>query len=288
MAEGELTRRVLVALVGVPLAALVVWQGGWYLGVVMGGVAGVAAKEFFELAGARTGRPLKEPGIALAVALPLLATLFPSFSTLAPWAFGVVVALTLLVLGSAPWIRGVDGSPLSASAATVVGGMYTGGSLAFALLLRHLPEAMGTGAVHGGFLIAHPIAVTWIGDSAAYSVGRKWGRRKLVPRISPGKTVEGGVAGIVVSVLVSTLFAAVFLEPTGPLGVSLAGAAVIGAVLGVGAILGDLTESVLKREAGVKDSGRLFPGHGGALDRFDALFFNIPLGYVMLVIIARL
>lgn len=288
MAAGELSRRILVALVGVPLAVLVVWQGGWYLGLVMGGVAGVAAKEFFELAATRAGRPLPIPGVLLALVLPLLATAFPSFPALAPWAFGAIVVLTLLALGSVVWVRGVDGSPLSAGTATVVGGVYTGGTLAFALLLRHLPEALGSGAIHGGFLIAFPITVTWIGDSAAYSVGRRWGRRKLVPRISPGKTMEGGLAGVVASILVSTAFAAIFLAGPGPLAVSMPVAAAIGAALGVGAILGDLTESVLKREAGVKDSGGLFPGHGGALDRFDALFFNIPLGYALLLLNAQL
>lgn len=286
---GELSRRLLVAAVGIPLAILVVWQGGWYLGLVMGGVAGVGAREFFDLAATRAGRPLWIPGVAVAAALPLAAVLFPSFGALSPWAFGGVVLLTVLALGASVWTRGVEGSPLSAASATVAGAVYTGGTLAFALLLRHLPDAVGAGpgAVHGGYLVAFPITVTWIGDSAAYFAGKRWGKRKLVPRISPGKTVVGGLAGLVASTLSAALFALLFLDPTRPFGVGIAAASVIGALLGVGAQLGDLTESVLKREAGVKDSGEILPGHGGVLDRFDALFFTIPLCYLLLALYVR-
>ena len=286
MAAGELTRRVLVALVGVPLAVLVVWQGGWFLGLAMAAVAALAAREFFDLAHVRTGRPLRIPGIAVAFGLPVAAVLFPSFGALSPWAFGGIVVLALLSLAGAAWARGSEGSPLSAVSATVTGVVYTGGTLAFAVLLRHLPDALqaGAGAVHGGYLVAFPITVTWIGDSAAYFAGKRWGRRKLVPRISPGKTVVGGVAGLAGATLSAALFSVFFMDPSRPLGLGILAASLMGALLGVGAQVGDLAESVLKREAGVKDSGELLPGHGGVLDRFDALFFTIPLGYVLLAL----
>lgn len=287
---SELVRRVLVALVGIPLAILIVWQGGWYLGLVMSVVAGLGAREFFELAASRAGRPLLIPGIAGAVSLPLLATLYPSFGTLSPWAFGTGLLLILLALGGSVWVRGVEGSPMSAASATATGALYTGGTLAFALLLRHLPDTLDVGAdaIHGGFLVAFPITVTWIGDSAAYFVGKRWGRRKLVPRVSPGKTVVGGLAGLAGSIISAALFALLFLDPGRPLGLGLLTASIIGAVLGVAAQLGDLTESVLKREAGVKDAGEILPGHGGVLDRFDALFFTIPLCYLLLALHLRL
>ncbi|MFW6200182.1 MAG: phosphatidate cytidylyltransferase [Gemmatimonadota bacterium] len=305
---GELARRVLVAAVGVPLAVVAVWQGGWFLAALMAFVAGMGAREFFRLAGARGGRPLMIPGVALAVFLPLVAAEFSSYGTLAPWAFGGAVVTTILALGGAVWTRGVEGSPLGAATATVVGALYTGGTLTFALLLRHLPDTVtaggglpggmnpGAGAgpgmagvdparvIHGGFLIAFPITVTWIGDSAAYFAGKRWGRNKLVPRISPGKTWEGGVAGLLAAVVTSVLFALVFLDADRPLGMGVPMAVVSGLLIGVAAQLGDLTESVLKREARVKDSGSLLPGHGGVLDRFDALFFTIPLGYLLVTL----
>lgn len=288
---GELTRRVLVAAVGVPLAVVAVWLGGWVLGAVMAFVAGMGAREFFRLAEAGGGEPLVFPGVALAVFLPLAAAQYSSYPSLAPWVFGGVVVTTLVALGGSVWVRGVEGSPLSAATATVVGALYTGGTLAFSLLLRHLPDTVTAtpvaslpDVIHGGFLVAFPITVTWIGDSVAYFAGKRWGRRKLVPRISPGKTVVGGVAGLAAAVVTSVLFALVFLDVQRPLGMGLGVAAVTGLLIGVAAQLGDLTESVLKREAGVKDSGSLLPGHGGVLDRFDALFFTIPLGYLLLAL----
>lgn len=291
---GELTRRVLVAAVGVPLAVVAVWLGGWVLGGMMAFVAGMGAREFFRLAGARGGDPLALPGVALAVFLPLVAAEFSSYGSLAPWVFGGAVATTLVALGGSVWVRGVEGSPLGAATATVVGALYTGGTLAFALLLRHLPDAVSAtvgslpDAIHGGFLVAFPITVTWIGDSVAYFAGKRWGHRKLVPRISPGKTVVGGIAGLAAAVVTSVLFALVFLDGSRPLGMGVPMAVVSGLLIGVAAQLGDLTESVLKREAGVKDSGSLLPGHGGVLDRFDALFFTIPLGYLLLAINVQL
>lgn len=312
---GELARRVLVAAVGVPLAVVAVWLGGWVLGGMMAFVAGVGAREFFRLAGARGGEPLAIPGVVLAVFLPLVAAEYSSYGSLAPWVFGGVLVTTLVALGGSVWVRGVEGSPLGAATATVVGALYTGGTLAFSLLLRHLPDAMSAAsvtvtadgetaaaaaavvsgsagalpdAIHGGFLVAFPITVTWIGDSAAYFAGKRWGRRKLVPRISPGKTVVGGVAGLAAAVVTAVLFSVVFLDVGRPMGMGVPMAVVSGLLIGVAAQLGDLTESVLKREAGVKDSGSLLPGHGGVLDRFDALFFTIPLGYLLLAINVQL
>lgn len=281
---AELSRRILVAAVGIPVAILLVWQGGWFLGSAMALVAALGAWEFFDLAAAGGTRPARLPGIAVAAGLPALATIHPSLFGVAPWAFVALVGLALVALGSVVWIRGVDGRPMAAAAATLTGAVYSGGTLAFALLLRHLPDGVPEGdAVHGGFLVAFPITVTWLGDSAAYFGGRRWGRTKLVPEISPGKTVEGGVAGLVGATAGAVLFAALFLDAGRSFGLSLAAAGTIGALLGVAAQVGDLTESVLKREAGVKDSGTILPGHGGVLDRFDALFFTVPLGYFLLV-----
>lgn len=288
---GELARRFVVAAIGIPLAVVLVWQGSWYLGAGMALVAGVGAREFFDLAEAGGGRPLQVPGIVAAVLLPLVATLHRTFTGTAAWSFGLILLLGLGALGGAVWLRGVEGRPMSAGTATVTGALYTGGTLAFAILLRHLPETVATvetSVVHGGFLVAFPITVTWIADSSAYFAGRRWGRRKLVPRVSPGKTVVGGVAGLLGATVTSVLFAVFFLDREGPLAMGLGAAAVIGAVLGIVAQVGDLTASVLKREAGVKDSGTILPGHGGVLDRFDALFFTIPLGYLLLVLNASL
>ena len=284
---GELTRRVAVAAVGIPLGIWVIYLGGWALAGVLGLVAALCAREFYLLAGARGTRPLAVPGILVAAALVVMAGLRPTFPALAPWAFGGLVGLTLLSLAIATWSRGPEGGPLSAVSATVAGAAYTGGALAFALLIRSLPGDAAVGvrpaAWAGAALLIFPLVVTWIGDSCAYFAGSAWGRRKLAPRVSPGKTVEGGVAGLLGSMAAGGLYAALVLADQPTYAVSAFLGVGMGLVIGVAAQLGDLAESVLKREAGRKDSGELLPGHGGALDRFDAVFFTVPLTYVLLV-----
>lgn len=289
---GELTRRVAVAAVGIPFGIWVIYLGGWVLAGVLGLVAALCAREFYLLAAARGVRPLVVPGVVVAAALVVAAGLRPTFSGLAPWAFGLLLLLTLLSLAAVIWTRWPGGGPLDAVSSTVAGAAYTGGALAFALLIRSLPET-GSGVASpspwaGAALLIFPLLVTWIGDSCAYFVGSAWGRRKLIPGVSPGKTVEGGVAGLVGATAAGGIFAALVLaaQPAYPVP-ALVGAA-MGLVIGVAAQVGDLAESVLKREAGKKDSGDLLPGHGGALDRFDALLFTVPLTYVMLVAAGRL
>jgi len=162
------------------------------------------------------------------------------------------------------------------------GALLTGGTLVFALFLRHLqlPPALGpTSPLLGGAFVVFALAMTWINDSLAYFIGMRWGRRRLLPAISPKKTVEGALAGfigasLIGGVLGAAVFQGYFGLPFGPFLGAGAGASIAGA-----AQLGDLAESHIKRAAGVKDSGGLLPGHGGLLDRCDALFFSLPVAY---------
>lgn len=150
-------------------------------------------------------------------------------------------------------------------AVMLAGGMYVGLPLGYALRLRGLPQGL--------LWVALALVGTWISDSAAYFVGCAWGKRKLAPKISPHKTWEGALAGLS-GALVITLLA-------GPLALSLsiAQSLLLGLVLWVAATVGDLAESVIKRQVGAKDSGNLIPGHGGVLDRLDSLLFVMPAVY---------
>ena len=285
---GELGRRVAVAAVGIPVVLATIWVGGWPLAVLLAAAAGVAAHEFYGLARARGVEPFATVGVAAAAALVLLARgVAGGYAAWAPVALGLLVLLLAGCVVAAVWLRWPAGEPVTAAALTVAGALYTGGALAFGVFLREMPGRVdGFSAVswhHTAFLLL-PLLCTWVGDSAAYFAGRAWGRRKLFPLASPGKTVAGGVAGLAGSVAVAGLLAWAALSGPGPLRVELPLALALGAALGVAAQLGDVAESVMKRWAGVKDSGTLLPGHGGMLDRIDALLLAVPAAYGLLAL----
>jgi phosphatidate cytidylyltransferase len=278
VARSETTTRVLVAAAGIPVALLAIYLGGWVLAGLLAAVVGIAVRELFRMAALKDARGLSVLGTVGAVGLVAAAGAAPARGIDNPALFAVLVVLTLAAGTSAIWQRGVEHQPLLSVAVTVFGAAYTG-LLGFGLFLRHLPGV--DGPWHGAALLFAPVLMTWVSDSAAYFGGRAFGRHKLIPKVSPGKTVEGAVSAVVVTLLAAVGFAFLLrLFPTYRM--SLPEAALFGLLMSVGAQVGDLTESLFKRDVGVKDSGTLLPGHGGALDRFDSLFFTLPLAYALL------
>jgi phosphatidate cytidylyltransferase len=276
LARSETATRVAVAAVGIPVAVGAVVAGGWVLAALLALVSVLASLEFYRLGAAKGPRGLVPLGAAASAAFVALAALAPSAGPGGPAWAALVVLLVLATATAAIWARGVEGDPLLAVCVTVFGALYTGGLLAFALYLRHLPGVVDRR--HGTALVFAPVLLTWVNDSAAYFVGRAFGKRKLIPRVSPGKTVQGTLGALVVTIAVAALYSRVLAGfPSYRMG--MAEAAGFGALVSVSAVVGDLVESLLKRDAGVKDSGTLLPGHGGALDRFDSLFFTLPLAY---------
>lgn len=286
-ASGELVRRVIVSIIGIPVVLLCLWRGGWALGVFLAVAAALGAREYYALARGRGERPFAVLGAAGAAALTILATANPSVGAFGVRAFLLVVGASVVLLGASVWLRWPGGNPMVAVTSTLGGMLYVGAALAFVPLLRALPLQGGVdpalGAWQASAFVILPLATTWVGDSAAYFVGRAVGRTKLAPLASPGKTVEGGLAGLAGSVLAAGAVAWWGPAHWEVLTVPVATAMWMGAVLGASAQVGDLAESVLKREAGVKDSGSLLPGHGGILDRVDALLFAFPVTWALLV-----
>ena len=137
--------------------------------------------------------------------------------------------------------------------------------------------------VEGHYYLLYFVLITKLSDTGAYATGSLIGRHKMIPRISPGKTWEGFVGAIVVSTLASLLF--VHFLGSKMAGMNWIHATILGIILSVGAVVGDLIESLFKREAGLKDSGRFFPGIGGILDLLDSLLFNAPVMYLYLRLI---
>lgn len=281
---GELPRRVGVAVVGIPAVFGALYYGGWVFGALISLAAGVGAMEFYRLVRARGGRPFASIGVASAAGLVLLATAWPTPAAFAPFALSLLVGLALLALGAGVWRRWPEGSPLDDAASTVLGVIYTGGALSFVPLLRALPETMGVSAdgLRSATFVLLPLLVVWASDSAAYFVGRAIGKTKLAPHASPGKTVEGSLAGVVGAMIAAWLVARWGMSAESGIVLDMPVVVVLGLAIAAVGQVGDLAESVLKRQAGVKDSGRILPGHGGALDRLDALLFAFPAAWFLL------
>jgi phosphatidate cytidylyltransferase len=281
MARTELTQRVLVAAIGIPIALVVLYLGGAALAVLIALIAAQAARELYALARHRGVRAFETAGALLAAGYVLLTWVADTPGAAAASAWVLTTGALLAVLAAAIWLRGVEGSPLSATSVTVVGALLTGGTLAGALLLRGMTPPAGP-AWGGALIVAFPLVLTWVSDSAAYFGGRALGRRRLIPAVSPAKTVEGAATALAASLVAGALWAVLLFDDVLGMGVGLAAGAAGGALISVAAQVGDLAESLLKREAGVKDSGTLLPGHGGVLDRFDSLFFTIPTAWAFL------
>ena len=284
---SELTRRVLVGVIGAPLVVLVIFAGGAALAALLAIVSALAAWEFFRIARGAGLTPLEDVGIPLAGVVPLfvharyLRLYEPPLSAMA------IAVLALLTI--ALFVRGVNGKPLGATASTVFGVLYTGGMLSFGYAIRYHPYVIdsvrvplgGIAVSAGGLLLLLPILLTWASDIGAYFFGRAFGKRKLMPSVSPGKTVAGAIGGLGATIIVGWLYARFILTPATQLAFVRGGVIAFALLVSGAAQIGDLAESLLKREAGVKDSSHIIPGHGGVLDRFDSLLFVLPVAYVL-------
>lgn len=275
---SELARRVLFSVAAIPLTILLIWLGGAWLAALLAAIAALGAWELFRIARAAGTEPLDGAGIALAAAIPLVVHAHYLRVVTPPLALLAVVPLALLA--AAIWTRGVAGRPLLAVSVTTFGILYTGGMLAFGYALRYHDYVIGRAA--GLALVGLPLILTWGTDIAAYFVGRALGKRKLIPSVSPGKTVAGAIGGLVVAVVLAWVYIEFLLRPVAQLSMRPWNIVLFGAIVSIAAQVGDLAESLLKREAGVKDSSRLIPGHGGVLDRFDSLLFVLPVAYLLL------
>lgn len=263
--------RELTALIASPIA---IWIIGWSHALVFDAtvalVAALALHEFLVLG--------RRKGYHLPIALCLLIMLF----TLAAFVLeavsveiGVFIAL-LVIPASYVFSREEIDDALPSSGIAVLATLYVGmlgGSLI--RLRSDFPHI-------GPKLVFFLLLVVWLGDAGAYYVGKQFGRRKLSPRISPKKTIEGAVGGLLTSVITAIVIHFTFFREF-----PLLHAAIAGLLLSAAGIIGDLAESMWKRSADVKDSGTLIPGHGGFLDRFDSIFYTTPILYTYWSLIVR-
>ena len=275
---SELARRVIVALIIAPIAIVAAWFGDAALATLLSVVAGVAAWELCRMIRATGVLPLEAATIGFAAALPLL-THAVRLNVVNPGPAWFAVALVAIMTATV-FSRGVDQHPIGVAAACLFAAMYTGGALSFAYVVRY--DNYAVGRTSQCLVLLLPVLLTWASDVGAYFVGRMMGRTKLMPSVSPAKTVEGALGGIVLSVVICWVFVRQLLVPFGQLGLSPVGILFFGITIAVAAQLGDLFESLLKREARVKDSSSLLPGHGGFLDRIDSVLFALPVAALLL------
>ena len=257
----DLGSRVAIALVGVPAVLALIWAGGWWL-FALAAVAGfVALDELWRMT--RPLRPLAIAGYAGA-ALALVGAELGGVE----WLLGGFVATFPLAF----LLKGVAETKTTTAAsvgATLLGAGWVGLGLGFLLLLRELPA-------HGVLVLFTVLLAVWANDTLAYFAGRAFGRHRLAPVVSPGKTWEGAAVGTLASMAVAffAMYDQGFLEIWQSI--------VLGIVIAVAGPVGDLFESALKRDMQVKDTGRILGGHGGMLDRIDALLFAAAASYFLL------
>lgn len=272
-ASDALSLRLASALIGAGLLMVVLWAGLplviptliFLLWLGSAELSDMLARRGFEL---NLGFLRWGGVVMLLFSLPQLHESYPQI----PWR---EIALGLVLVGAFSYelLRGAN---IPRFAMSLMAFLYLPWTLGYFLLLRYTPDS-----TQGLWTLTLPIVATFATDIGAYFVGKRYGRRKLAPTISPGKTVEGSVGGIVVSFLVLFAFTALVREA---FSLGLLELVVVSLLLSLAAQLGDLTESMLKRYCGVKDSGHFLPGHGGLLDRIDGLLFSVPLMYYLLAI----
>jgi phosphatidate cytidylyltransferase len=256
---SDLAARILVALPAIAFAVFITAYGGWVFAVAVIGLGLLCLHEFFRLY--ERQRPVKLAGFAALIGLGVAANLGGERQVLLA-AVAFVPVLFLLAMAMPPR----EGTTMTMGMAiTTFGTFWIGMAIAHAVLLRGTP--------HGDGIVIDILVGTFLGDTGAYLGGRSFGTRRLAPRISPNKTVEGLAIGFVIAVL-ATWCAGLYQD-----WLSHGQALILGVAVGLAAPLGDLFESQVKRDAGAKDAGRAFGAHGGALDRLDAAFFTLVAGY---------
>jgi phosphatidate cytidylyltransferase len=261
-ARGETAKRILFALPAIVFAIAITVAGGLVFTIAMVGVGALCLREY--LAMTAESRPIPRAAYVAVAALILAAHFGTAFNVL------LIVAASFPVLfffGADRHHR--DGITVSMGV-TLLGIVWIGIPLVHAVLLRDLPH-------HGAALLIDVLVGTFAADTGAYATGRMFGSHRIAPSLSPNKTLEGLIGGFLIGTM-AFWFAGLYQD-----WLSGADALIIGAAVAAVAPIGDLFESMLKRDLGTKDTGTLFGPHGGILDRLDAVFFTVVVGYYLAV-----
>lgn len=263
--DNELGKRIVFGAIGVVFLILMFWIGGWFFNLSLILIALIGARELYQAFIKKGFHPQAWNGYLMIVLFYLQHSYFGGIYdfTFAIVAIVYFVSLPVFLSSTKP----ID------TAITALGFFYPGLILAIALVMRDVPF------IHKNVLLILTIIGAFSTDTFAYFVGNQFGKRKLCPAISPGKTVEGSIGGLLGSIF-SVLLVGILLNRVYNTHVGMIHFAAIGLLAGISSQLGDLSASAIKRYCGIKDFGNIMPGHGGILDRIDSLLFVIPVIYV--------
>jgi phosphatidate cytidylyltransferase len=262
---NELSKRILVALVGIPTILVLIFLGDWYFFLLIFIISMVALWEFYEMQKKKNYQPQRINGIVAGVLLLL------GIQTGAWQGIGIGLVFMLMLILAFEMLRHHENVSINIGI-TMVGVLYIPLLLGTLIYTKSYVDETLTSIQYAGFKYIMMILITiWICDTFAYTFGILLGKHKLYAQVSPNKTIEGAVAGLLGAIM--TIFVVKIFNI---LPMSWLNAIIIGFTIGVFGQIGDLVESWFKRDAGVKDSSSILPGHGGMLDRFDSLLFLSP------------
>jgi len=259
-----LKTRIITAVIGIPILLGVLYLGGIYWQSLIILLAGIALLEYFSMMQNKGFSPIVIPAYIILVVLLFRVQLSQSLSGL------FFMGLFLMILALVIWYPRFS---LNDMVFSFFGAFYIGYFLSFAQALTELGKAFP--------YILLVFVMTWASDVGGYLFGMLWGKNKLAPQLSPGKTWEGAVGGVVLSIILALIYSYLFKIQN----LNLVYTILLGFSASVAAQVGDLLESSIKRYFGVKDSGRIIPGHGGVLDRFDSFMLVLPMVYYFLVVL---
>ncbi|MFN8178719.1 MAG: phosphatidate cytidylyltransferase [bacterium] len=276
--------RALSAAVFLPFLVFVARTGGGVFLLFLDMTMVVALWEFYRLMEAKGVNPSKRLGVAAALIL----------STITYWygpsgghhSLGIFLAAFMVSISLRELFRPEMAFPIYDIATTMFGVFYVGWLMLHLLLLRELPREFGLPDSAGSSFVLYVFLLAWGCDTGAYFTGLAIGRHRLAPKVSPKKSVEGAAGGFLACVGAAFLGRAWFVRDAAGAAYLTSGQTLaLGILVGVAAQLGDLVESLLKRDAQIKDTSAMIPGHGGVLDRFDSLLFSAPVAYYFLAFV---
>ncbi len=262
--------RLVTALLGIPLVAfLIFYPDGLPFAIAIGIIAFLGALEFYNGARRIGARPVEWVGLIATVTIALYPRILAKNDN--PQLMPALLTGFLILAFFMEIIRS-NRAPLVNIGSTIFGAVYVGWLLGHLLALREIPFTMkllSYDVETGSALVMFTFICTWACDTSAFFIGSYYGKKKFAPKLSPNKTVEGAVAGLVGCVLVAVMIGMIIK-------IQSYHAFALGIILGIACQLGDLSASAIKREASTKDFGKLVPGHGVILDRFDSILFASP------------